>query len=257
MNGKMMMQLVGAIALGAGGFVAGRMTADTGAPDAGTHAGGAATPETVTRVVVAPLPPDTGNAAAADGRRSAPVAVERARAVVLPADALSLLSSVQVRVPQGRLFENNDPAEAALGIVDQEKAGLQQAFRKALEEVKRAEAGATSFVPEEGGVTMLTVAPTPAARNRLRAEFAARAAEVLGDERGQAFVAIKGGDALFGAGDMEKNYMVEQTDDGYRISVMEGDERRVLIGDSVPESLRHITGVAGLDPTPVPQVDDE
>ncbi|QQL45889.1 hypothetical protein [Sulfuriroseicoccus oceanibius] len=253
----MMMQVVGAIALGAGGFVAGRMTADGGS------AGGAPAPvlarevEAVTKVIVESGPSVAPAVVDAPRNTVIPVVEAKERAVVLPSDALSLLSSVQVRVPQGRLFENNDPAEAALGIVDQEKAELQQAFRKALAEVKAAEAGATNFIPEDGGVTMLTVSPTPAARNRLRAEFASRASEILGDERGKAFVAIKGGDALFGAGDMEKNYMIEETDTGYRISVMEGDDRRVLIGDSVPETLRHITDVAGLDPNPVPQVDDE
>ncbi len=245
------------------GFIAGRSTGSAKLESTGT--GKTAASEQLwsgseSSAMPTNILPDSSKQVVEDGMEDVDMADNNAVAT-LPISALELLSSAAVNVPGDNLFNGEDAVIDALAIDDMEKAGLQSAYRKVGDQLKSEEASATQVVRDTNGTVTLSVPSMMQERNRAREKFSVDVLSLLGEDRGKVFLAAKQHSSMFGKEGAPKDYLVEMeaVGDGnyrYRVSEMEGDTRRVFVGNSIPTRLRHLTGVAKIVPV-LETFDDE
>ena len=77
---------------------------------------------------------------------------------------------------------------------------------------------------------------------------------ILGDDRGDVFLAMKQADRMFSAPEGGRTYVVtvEETGAGgwrFRMTQEGGDGRRMWVGDSIPDEIRHLTDPARIVPS--------
>ncbi|MEM1083436.1 MAG: hypothetical protein AAGI48_04895 [Verrucomicrobiota bacterium] len=164
-----------------------------------------------------------------------------------------------IPTPEGDLFGPQDPCIEALALDDHEVAFLQQEWRGVCKKLKQAEVECLSFSENRDGSVVMTLDPTSGARAEQRKAFRLAAIERLGEQRGEAFVALKGGDDLLGSGDQPVEYHVDMEENGsggwrFRVEQSSGDQRQMWVCDAIPEKLQHLTDAAGIrrrlhDPT--------
>lgn len=226
----------------------------------GTNADGRARHLSKKRVTAQPEQDDT--LATASGLH-APAA--NGPLVVVPASVLSNLSSqLGVRTFAQDLFSNDGRDEAGLQITDQEKAKVQRAWQQIRAKVKKLETGACTTRDLPDGTVQISLPDLTEAMTGLGGEFKSASADVLGDNRAEAFRAIKQTDKLFHRQKGEQTVTVKMEAIGnglwrYHIVRRSGGQTvSQTIGSTIPASLRHLTDKAGIRPAlPTPAEEPE
>ncbi len=127
-----------------------------------------------------------------------------------------------------------------------ERHGLVAAVRREIREIEAA--SSTSAELEDGSVRIsvpdLSNAMTGAGEN-----FRASVRGILGDDRGEVFLAMKQADRLFSTPEGGRTYVVtvEETGAGdwrFRMTQEGSDGRRMWVGDRIPDEIRHLTDPA-------------
>lgn len=160
------------------------------------------------------------------------------------------------------LFSRDGKVESALQISDSEKAAVQQAWRGLREGVRKLEVASSTAVDLEDGSVRITVPNVAQDLGDLAQQFRDGVRISLGDNRAQAFLAMKQVGGMFDQQGTESAYTVrmEATGNGrwrYHISSEKGDQRKTWVGESVPSALRHLTDAATINPNLNAQQFDE
>ncbi len=148
-----------------------------------------------------------------------------------------------------KLIDPDGKIETYLGISADEKMVMEAVWQDARKELLAMEAA--SSVSEEladGSVRIVKPDLLLEAAEQC-GKFGSRVKQVLGNERGEAFLAMKGADAVFGQSQGERVYNVapEATGDGswrFRITLEAEGNNQVLVGASIPHEIRHLTDAA-------------
>jgi hypothetical protein len=151
------------------------------------------------------------------------------------------------------LFEPDGVIEEALQVTNEEKAVIQTAWQDTRKGIRELEARASVSKELEDYSVQITVPDLSQAMQRVKSDFSASVQRVLGESRGDVFLAAKQVDQMIANSDGARTYTVAAEpvgEDGWRFRMtQEGpDGRRVWVGDSVPEEIRHLTDVARISP---------
>ena len=152
------------------------------------------------------------------------------------------------------LFSRDGSVEAALGITDPEKANIQSAWREVRQDARDLEArSARSEEIDEWSVRVIVPVDSPGLAS-LGAGFRSKVLQVLGGDRGEAFLALKQVDAMFSPAEGNRNYTIttESIGEGrwrYRMTLEGPDGNRVWVGEAIPDEIRHLTDLAGVVPS--------
>ena len=154
-------------------------------------------------------------------------------------------------VPDQDLFTSEDAAVSVLQLSDREQAALQSHWRAARDRIRLAELADAKIANADDGAVTIDVTPVVAQRDEVRRKFVAQAVETLGQEKGEAFIAIKGGERLLAGPETDRHYRIAMEDAGagnwrFRIEQQAGEVRKVWIADAIPAELEHLTDAAGL-----------
>lgn len=164
-------------------------------------------------------------------------------------DALRVMG----RVPGEDLFGKEDVTNALLSLTDEEKVFLIEGWEAAQDALKLTESRSSSHQWNEGDTEVqIKVPPLGVERAKIRESFAKTVNKVLGPERARVFLAMKGGEEMFGSGDEEQSYIIaaESVGDGtdrFRITRQVGETRSQWVADAIPPKFRHLTDGAGID----------
>lgn len=185
--------------------------------------------------------------------------------VVVPAALIGKLSQAAGARSLGQdLFTQDGEVEQYLQISDREKKELQSAWRATQKEMRMYESNAAQTEDMEDGSVKITVPDMSSAMKGFGDGFHASVVEALGENRADAFVEMKQLNRILAPvqGDQAYTVKVEAAGDGrwrYHMSSQGPEGRRVWIGDSIPQEIRHLTDVAKIKPSmnPEPEDDDE
>lgn len=172
--------------------------------------------------------------------------------LVVPSSLVSGLSRTSgKRSLMQDLFSPGGEEEAWLQIDDREKRSLQDAWNQVRGNLRRAEAGASSAEDLADGSVRIKVPDLTATFASLGKEFRSGVDRTLGENRGEAFMAMKQLDGTFSeqAGERVYTVKVESAGDGtwnYHMRVSGKDGDRVWVADAVPEEIRHLTDAADI-----------
>jgi hypothetical protein len=177
--------------------------------------------------------------------------------VMVPARLIEELSRASAARSLGQdLFSGDGKLEKYLQITDQEKTAVQKAWESARQRVRDLEVA--SSVPEypQDGSVRITVPDLSGQLGVLGEEFESSVKHVLGGNRGDAFLAMKQADKIISSSAGERVYTVdvEAVGDGawrYHMTFENDEGRRVWVGASVPNEIRHLTDAAKVYPSVV------
>ena len=191
---------------------------------------------------------------AAAGMRSTDATTE-ADQVTVPIALISELSQGSSTRAQGlELFSRDGKLEKLLNITDHEKAVIQKAWNQSLQQIKQLEAKESKSEDLEDGSVKITVPSLAGDMKQLGEDFETVVQDSLGENRAGAFLAMKHVDRVFTPTDAERTYQVsvESVGDGrwrYHMTAVDGaGKRRVWVGESVPDEIRHLTDAARILP---------
>jgi hypothetical protein len=154
------------------------------------------------------------------------------------------------RIVGDRLF-NHSSAERILEVSDAEKARLQPEWEEALAALKAAEVAVMRYEVAGDGSVKIAL-PTAAADFRVVGQrFRREVLDVMGEERGEAFLALKQVDSHFQPVEGEQSYIVksESTGNGswnFHMTLDGPDGRRVWVSETIPDEISHLTDAAGI-----------
>lgn len=174
------------------------------------------------------------------------------RLVVVPAALLAELSlSGSHRTLDQALFSEDGRIEELLRITDREKAGVQTAWRESRQKVRDLETASALREPLEDGSLRITLPDLSAARKRVGDQFGSSLKGILGENRGETFLAAKQIGQVFESAEGEHTYLVspEEIGDGrwrFRMTLEDAGGQRVWVGETIPNELRHLVGDARL-----------
>lgn len=183
--------------------------------------------------------------------------------VVVPASLLGELSQAAGMRSLGQdLFSQDGKMEQYLQITDREKSAVQHAWRVSRKQVRALEARAARAEDLEDGSVRITVPDLSEGVVGLGRDFLTSITDTLGENRADVFLQMKQVDQIFAPSAGERVYQVkvESTGDGrwrYHMSYESPAGRKVWVGDSIPEEIRHITDASKIDPEMNPELDDE
>ena len=174
--------------------------------------------------------------------------------VVVPASLLGQLSlATGKRSLAQNLFSGDGKVEETLQITDQEKAAVQTAWRGIQEGIRELES--ESSVPEnlDDGSLRITLPDLTSDMAAPGSGFRTSVREILGENRGEVFLAMKQVDRILTPPAGERTYTVaaEPTGDGgwrFRMTLEGSDGRRVWVGDNIPNEIQHLAGAAQIVP---------
>ncbi len=174
------------------------------------------------------------------------------RLVVIPAALLAELSLAGGnRTLDQALFSQDGRIEELLRITDREKAGVQTAWRASRQKVRDLETASALREPLEDGSLRITLPDLSTARKRVGDQFGSSLKGILGENRGETFLATKQIGRVFEPTEGERTYLVspEEIGDGrwrFRMTVEDAGGQRVWVGETIPNELRHLVGEAQL-----------
>ena len=151
------------------------------------------------------------------------------------------------------LFSGNGVVESALEITASEKAAIQKAWRATLAEIRAAETGAVRSEAIDEWSQLITVPDLTAQVAALGAGLRGEVHEALGQDRADVFLAAKQVDRMFSQAPAGRTLKVTTEEIGngqwrFRIEQEGGEGRRVWLGETIPDELRHLTAAAGIGP---------
>ncbi len=183
--------------------------------------------------------------------------------VVVPATLIGELSLAAGERSWGQdLFSQDGAVEQYLQITDREKKEVQQAWRAAQKEMREYESHAAKTEDLEDGSVKITVPDMSLAMKGFGDDFNASVKKSLGENRADAFLQMKQVGRVMEPveGDQVYTVRVEAAGDGrwrYHMSYESPEGRRIWVGESVPEEIRHLTDAAKINPQMNPEEDDE
>jgi len=175
--------------------------------------------------------------------------------VLVPSAVLTELSFAGgIRSIYDPLISRDGKIEELLGITEREKAALQTSWRESRETVRNVEAAAAISEDLEDGSVRLTLPDLTAQREATAQRFFSSVTGILGDNRGDVFLAVKQAQRAFVSQGENWSCLVatESIGDGnWRFHMtMEGTgARRVWVGETIPNEIRHITDAVGVIPS--------
>jgi len=174
------------------------------------------------------------------------------RMVVVPAALLAELSLASGhRSLDQALFSQDGRIEELLRITDREKAGVQTAWRESRQKVRDLETASALRDSLEDGSLRIILPDLSAARKQVGDQFGSSLKGILGENRGETFLAIKQVGQTFESTDGGRSYLIspEEIGDGrwrFRMTLEDADGQRVWVGETIPNELRHLVGDAQL-----------
>lgn len=178
---------------------------------------------------------------------------EHGKLVTIPSHMIEMLASkVGTRSLDQELFSNDGHDEAALQITDREKSQIQQAWRMAGAKVKKLEAGAASYKDLPDGSVQIIVPDLSDSMETLGGSFKAATKDVLGENRAEAFLAMKQVRHIFDMqqGSLTCTVKMESVGDGqWRYTIRHGRGEKSTtqwVTRTIPSALRHLTDKAGI-----------
>jgi PKD repeat protein len=173
-------------------------------------------------------------------------------AVAVPIGVLeSMARGKRLKVPGAYFFDLDDSLVGSLDIDEGDASQIEEEWQAVLLEIQRAEVAYLEVQDNEDQSVTLRRDPLPDSRGDLRDQFSDYVRTLLGDDRGNSLLALKGGDQLLGASDEPTYYTFWVEEVGaerfrYRVEETQGDHRKVWIADAIPDDLRYLTDAASL-----------
>ena len=150
------------------------------------------------------------------------------------------------------LFERDGVIEEALQITNEEKAVVQTAWQNTQKGIRELEARASVSKELEDYSVQITVPDLTQGMTHLGSDFSSTVQQTLGLNRGNAFLAAKQIDQVVAQSGQERTYTVqaELVGQKWRFKMTQDGPggRRVWVGESVPEEIRHLTDEAQISP---------
>jgi hypothetical protein len=175
--------------------------------------------------------------------------------VLVPSELLAELSLAGgVRGLDHPLISRDGRIEEILGITEREKAELQTVWRESRKTLRETEATAAVVEELEDGSARLTLPDLSTQRQAAAHTFFSSVKGILGDNRGEAFLAVKQAQAAFAphGEDWSCTISPESIGDGrwrFRMAIEDAGQRRVWVGETIPNELRHLTDAAHIVPS--------
>ncbi len=186
--------------------------------------------------------------------------------IAISLDRLVTMAQVKVEPPKGKNFFSHDDAVVSLLEVE---ADQQQAIETHWSQVQATmeadDIQLAEFRDEADGSFTIQLADSPELEKKAQQKFLSQLEASLGEARGRALFALKGGEQLFdrGAEGVDRSIRISFEDQGngayrYRIEEHNGENQRVYLADAIPEKYRHLTDAAGVKPVAnIPTGEDE
>lgn len=157
------------------------------------------------------------------------------------------------RSPGQELFDRNDRVVELIGISGWEKAGIQASWDAVRADLRSLQAGMAVVEDREDGSVRITVPAMAGQKDTLRHDFGNAVKELLGDDRGGVFLAVKQIDRVFAPEEGGTTYevKVEAVGDGswrYHMSQQGAGGRKVWVSEKVTDEIRHLTDAMGIFP---------
>jgi len=163
--------------------------------------------------------------------------------VNLPIEDLSALAGLSgIKTPDEEFLEDGEKLIEILDISESELDEIQRKWADGLMELRNAEAN-TVEVESDENATFLRLEGLSDVRNRLRLQFGSEVVNVLGPDRGQALIAFKGGDSLFGGEGEARSYRIASgggEEGEFVIEEQIGEKKRIWLSEQVPRELNHL-----------------
>lgn len=152
------------------------------------------------------------------------------------------------------LFRKDDQVEALLKISPHERERMEQAWELSRKKVESLEVSTSRSEVNEDGSVSITVPDLSQSLKPVGEAFSDELELVLGPERGRLFLAMKQVGRVFTpeCGERKHHIAVESVGDGnwrYHMTYEDEHNRRVWVGDGVPNEIRHITDAARVQPS--------
>ncbi|MFK7849885.1 MAG: hypothetical protein AB8D78_02805 [Akkermansiaceae bacterium] len=174
------------------------------------------------------------------------------RDVQVPLSFLGELSAAAgVRGIGGSLFTDNGLVERLLKVTDLEKAQLQKNWKETHEAIRAVEVSEMKSEEAQDGTVKIVLPAVPGGRPELGDRFAKQVTELMGEGRGDAFLAMKQIDRIFAPTESERTYQVEAeaTGDGkwrFHMTLEDPKGRKVWVSETIPDEISHLTDAAGI-----------
>ncbi len=175
--------------------------------------------------------------------------------VSVPTEFLQELSSTHaVQSSRSDLFGNDAVLLNALGISEGEKESLERHWAEIRQEVQKVEVRESRALQLDDGSVEIKIPDLSRVISPVGDDFQGRVEKVIGKDRASVLMAVKKIDQALGSESGERRYhiAVEAVGDGdwrYHMTYEAGDARRVWVGESVPNEIRHITDAARVTPS--------
>lgn len=202
----------------------------------------------------APARSDANEHSARLSQNSGFVTSEESLVLVPPALLAELSLAGGIRSIDHPLISRDGKIEGLLGITEREKAALQTRWRESRETVRKVEAGAAIAEDLEDGSVRLTLPDLTAQREATARRFFSSVTGILGDNRGEVFLAVKQAQRAFASQGENWSCIVapESIGDGrwrFHMTMEGAGGRRVWVGETIPNEIRHLTDAVGVIPS--------
>lgn len=152
------------------------------------------------------------------------------------------------------LFGGDGSLLKSLGITEQEKKTLEGHWADARQAIQALEVRESRAQQLDDGSVEIKIPDMSRAIIPVSKDFGDSVEKVIGRDRASVLMAVKKVDQALGAEAGERKYhiSVESVGNGdwrYHMTYESGDARRVWVGESVPNEIRHITDAARVTPS--------
>lgn len=174
--------------------------------------------------------------------------------LVVPAELIEELSlQANIRSFDSDIFSGSEKVEQYLEITHEEKSTISKAWVIAQNGVKKLAVQSAMSENLADGSVKIEIPEVTNDTNTLSNTFFAVVKSTLGENRGNAFLAINQVSRLFSQSLGARIYTVkmEEIGDGgwrYHMTLEHAGHRKVWIGDNIPKDIRHITNLARIIP---------
>lgn len=182
--------------------------------------------------------------------------------VVVPTALIAQLSkSGSSRNLEQSLIDPDGAIEQALQVTDREQARVQSSWQSTRQRIQELEVSASTVEEMEDLSVRITLPEMGSQMDSISDQFNQSVKEVLGKNRGGVFLAAKQIGQVLKKSAAERTYTIvaESPSEGewrFNMTLESPAGRRVWVGDSIPDEIRHLTDVAGIFPS-ISELPDE
>lgn len=176
------------------------------------------------------------------------------RSVVVSTSFIQALSQGQGKRNWGQaILDPEGTLEKALELSDEERLQISNQWGQLKQKVRALEAGSTTVEELEDASVRIVVPDLSDQLIPLGSEFGQSVQQVLGQNRGDVFLAAKQIDQLLQNTGGERTYTIQaepvgEEDWRFKMTVDSEDGQRVWVGNSIPSEIRHLTDTARIAP---------